>query len=114
MPLSTETSRRFAAEDQVASPIAAILMDAAKNPGISLDSKDVSRVAAGVVEAVAPIVVHATNNEPWYQSRVTWGVIVAGGCSIAKPFIGDLPISTEQTADIVTALATAGKRSASA
>ncbi|WP_058599003.1 hypothetical protein [Aureimonas ureilytica] len=109
MPLSTVTSRRFAAEDLVASPIAAILMDAAKNPGISLESKDVSRVAAGVVEAVAPIVVHATNNEPWYQSRVTWGVIVAGVCTIAKPLIGELPVTAEQTADIVSALTTAGQ-----
>lgn len=107
--MKTYAQKILAAEDLVAPSVSAVLAEAAQNPSISLQREDVSRVTAGVVDAVAPLVQHATNNEPWYQSRVTWGVIVAGLSTIAKPLIGELPISAEQTGDIVNALATAGQ-----
>lgn len=62
-----------------------------------------------VAEEIAPIIVNQANAEPWYQSRVTWGVIIAGASTILKPFVGELPIDAQQTADIVNALATAGQ-----
>jgi len=36
-----------------------------------------------VAEAVAPVIEHLTNNEPWYRSRVSWGAVFAilGGIS---------------------------------
>lgn len=82
---------------------------AANSSGNDLDHKDVTSVAAKVATQVVPVVLNATNNEPWYQSRVTWGVILAAFFTILKPFTGTLPISEEQTADIVNALATAGQ-----
>lgn len=54
-----------------------------------------------IVDAVAPIVAHTTNNEPWYQSRVTIGAIV----SIAIPALGALGISSDVVdADQLTAI----------
>lgn len=43
-------------------------------------------ITQAVVDAVAPIVANATNNEPWYQSRVTWGAILAGFAGILGVF----------------------------
>lgn len=107
--MPTEAQKIMKAEDLIAPAVAAELQSAADNPRLSLQRADVPRVAAGVIQAVAPLVQHATNAEPWYQSRVTWGVIVAGVSTIAKPLVGELPISAEQTVDIVNALATAGQ-----
>ena len=39
------------------------------------------RVEAVVRREVAPQIEHLTNSEPWYRSRVTWGVIVSMGSS---------------------------------
>ncbi|MCB8819962.1 hypothetical protein LJD17_05350 [Microvirga rosea] len=41
-----------------------------------------------MIEEVGPIVAHLTNNEPWYQSRVTWGAIIAAASPILAPIIG--------------------------
>lgn len=54
-----------------------------------------------IVDAVTPIVANATNNEPWFQSRVTIGAIV----SIAVPALGALGVSADVVdADQLTAL----------
>lgn len=37
-----------------------------------------------VVRQVQPIIDHLTNQEPWYQSRVTWGAILAGVAGLAN------------------------------
>lgn len=62
-----------------------VLTKIAHNPRVSLAPADVSKVTNDVEEAVktevTSVVAHATNNEPWYQSRVTWGAII----SIATP-----------------------------
>lgn len=34
-------------------------------------------LAASVAKEVEPIIAHATNQEPWYQSRVTWGALIS-------------------------------------
>jgi hypothetical protein len=42
-------------------------------------------IAQNVVDEVGriPEVQHATNNEPWYQSRVTWGTIISMASGVA-------------------------------
>jgi hypothetical protein len=45
----------------------------ATDPKTDMSRKDVT----DVVNAIEPVIAHATNNEPWYQSRVTWGSIAA-------------------------------------
>jgi len=36
-----------------------------------------------IEKAIQPVLEHLTNNEPWYQSRVTWGAIIAGVAGVA-------------------------------
>lgn len=73
---------------------AAVAM-AASDPTLGVKPRDIVPVTEAVVQKVAPLVLHATNNEPWYQSRVTIGAIV----SIAVPLLGVLGVS----ADVVDA-----------
>lgn len=68
---------------------------AAGDPSLALQPRDITPVTEAVVAGVAPTVLHLTNNEPWYQSRVTIGAIV----SIAVPLLGLAGIS----ADVVDA-----------
>lgn len=60
----------------------------AKDKDVSLQKKDVPVVANDVTKAVNDnvataqkevdaVIENATNSEPWYQSRVTWGAIVS-------------------------------------
>lgn len=58
---------------------------------IGAQAADIARVNP-TVQSIAAQVVNATNNEPWYQSRVTWGALVAGAAGVAGLFgvtIGD-------------------------
>lgn len=55
----------------------------------------VGSIAEAATDAVTPLIDHATNNEPWYQSRVTWGAIAA----IAVPLLGVVGVGS----DIITA-----------
>ncbi|PZO78421.1 MAG: hypothetical protein DI629_12020 [Mesorhizobium amorphae] len=48
-----------------------------------VDMMDASDIKAEVTREVAAVVVNQTNQEPWYQSRVTWGAIFAVGGGIA-------------------------------
>lgn len=51
--------------------------EAAKSPMTATQGSDVQVITSKVLTEVAPIVAHATNNEPWYASRVTWGALLA-------------------------------------
>ena len=45
---------------------------------LPITPEQIAEDAAGAAEAGAdPAVQHATNGEPWYASRVTWGAIIA-------------------------------------
>ncbi|MEI4470909.1 hypothetical protein [Frigidibacter sp. MR17.24] len=68
----------------------------------------ISSTTEAVVAKVAPIVAHATNAEPWYRSRVTWGAIIA----ITAPILSALGVSADVldpdlAVSISTAVATA-------
>lgn len=56
--------------------------------------------------ALAPLLAHATNGEPWYRSRVTWGAIVAGLAPLAGLF-GEA-LSAEHQEGVVQVLVAAG------
>lgn len=42
-----------------------------------------AKVEAAVNKEMNAIITNQTNQEPWYQSRVTWGAIIAVGASVA-------------------------------
>lgn len=51
---------------------------AVNNPATSATTGDRRIIAESVLKEIEPVVLNATNMEPWYQSRVTWGAILAG------------------------------------
>lgn len=63
----------------------------ASNPSSGVQMRDVAPVAEAVTAKVAPALLHATNNEPWYRSRVTWGAIGA----IVLPLLGAIGIGAD-------------------
>lgn len=64
------------------------------------DANPYLSVADAIASTVTAPVLHATNNEPWYQSRVTWGAIV----SIGTGLLGALGVATDWL-DAETAIA---------
>lgn len=58
-----------------------VLLDKAADPKTKMGVEDVKKVEPALTKAVekelAPVIEHLTNQEPWYQSRVTIGALVA-------------------------------------
>lgn len=53
------------------------VVEAVVGDAIATRRPDPAAVAREAAAAVEPVVAHATNAEPWYASRVTWGAIVS-------------------------------------
>lgn len=83
------------AAEAVTRTVLAAVVQASADPTNNLAPTDVAPVTAAVAAKVVPVVLSATNNEPWYQSRVTWGAIA----SITLPLLGVLGV----TSDVVDA-----------
>lgn len=62
-------------------------------------------IAREVVREIGPMVAHATNNEPWYQSRVTIGALISIGTGVLALF--GIVITPDDIATI-TSVALAG------
>lgn len=71
--------------------IAAGVRQVAQDPEAPLSFHDVAPATEALVKEIAPTVIHATNNEPWYQSRVTWGALGA----IVLPLLGYAGITSD-------------------
>ena len=69
----------------------AAVVSAVKEAQLPVDNYTKQVVVDRVVESVAPVVDHLTNNEPWYRSRVTWGAIGA----IALPLLGFVGVGSD-------------------
>lgn len=59
----------------IAHAVTDAVIDAARDPRTDTTAADAGIVSAAVVKEVGPILEHATNNEPFYQSRVMIGSI---------------------------------------
>lgn len=86
----------------IAGAVVAALTAAAANPASGLTKSDVQPVADKVIGQVVPIVEHVANQEPWYQSRVTWGAIVAVGAGLAG--LAGYTLDAEDQAGLVNAV----------
>lgn len=49
----------------------------ALKPATQQEVQRAPQVAYEAAKELAPVLVNMTNNEPWWQSRVTWGAIAA-------------------------------------
>ncbi|OCJ12449.1 hypothetical protein A6U86_05340 [Rhizobium sp. AC27/96] len=60
---------------QIKAQMAEVVTSAVANPKVQAELAAVP----AIIDALTPVVnaiLHSTNNEPWYQSRVTWGSII--------------------------------------
>ena len=64
---------------------------AANSSATDMSTSDTTVAYEKVANNVLPVVEHLTNNEPWYQSRVTWGAIG----SIALPLLGLVGVTSD-------------------
>jgi hypothetical protein len=100
----------MSAETQVAATIAEAVNETAKAPNNNLTPYDAKPVADSLIDKLGPLILNATNNEPWWASRVIWGALLAAAGTIAQPLTGyGLGIDEVKTKEIVDALATGGQ-----
>ncbi|ASP84752.1 hypothetical protein [Sinorhizobium meliloti] len=101
------------AQKKLENKIAAAVITTVANPAVPADAAAAGPIIDAVTSKIAPEIINATNNEPWWQSRVVWGSIVAIAAPLAAPLlswvIGEtVTISAEEQANIAAALAAAG------
>lgn len=77
--------------DAIKAIIASGVREVAFDPNSRLTTAEAGPVAKAITEQVLPGLQHATNTEPWYQSRVTWGAIV----SIGTGLLGAIGVATD-------------------
>lgn len=63
----------------------------AQSPSINLSEASAEKMQSAVVKEMSAVIANQTNQEPWYQSRVTWGALV----SVALPILGALGVATD-------------------
>lgn len=88
--------------------ITGAVASAVRSPETDATQGDIQPIANSVIQKIVPEIINATNNEAWYQSKVTWGVIISAISTIAKPFAGEL-FPADQTAMYAESLATLGQ-----
>lgn len=78
-PLAEIARNRFKANHPIAAAVVEGVRDAALNPNNAMTTADVPAVAEAVQDALArdPVVQNATNQEPFWKSRVWVGLITA-------------------------------------
>lgn len=65
--------------------------EVARDPNTPLTQAEAAPVTKAIITEILPPVLHATNNEPWYQSRVTWGALGA----IVLPILGVIGVTSD-------------------
>ena len=96
-----------------------VIENLVREPSVPLDRNNAPDAAPAIKEAVTqavnvslerditPRLEHLANREPWYQSRVTWGAIVAIGSGILA-LAGYGAVDENQQGRIVELLIAAG------
>lgn len=73
-------------ENAVREAITKGVVNAALDPLTSTETKDAPIVASNVLTQIGPVVSHLSNSEPWYQSRVTLGSLLAAIAGVVGLF----------------------------
>lgn len=79
------------------------VLDKLLDPSTPVENANAEKVASAVTKEIAPIVVNASNAEPWYQSRVFIGLLTAGLGYVGSK-IG-LVIGETETHDLINIVA---------
>ncbi|HEV7291039.1 MAG TPA: hypothetical protein VGN79_01870 [Devosia sp.] len=64
------------------------MFDTITRQDVQVNNQHTDRVAAEITKQVSPVVVNATNSEPWFRSRIFIGVGVAAVSFITSRFLG--------------------------
>lgn len=64
-------------QTQIATGILDTVFKRALQPATQQEVQRAPQVAYEAAKELAPVLVNMTNQEPWYQSRVTWGAVAA-------------------------------------
>lgn len=86
-------------------------LDTLLDPNVPVKNSEAPLVAKRVEQAIKPVVVNATNSEPWYRSRIYIGLIAAGLGAIAQHFGvqisgSDIQLVTNSIPEVVQAVGT--------
>ena len=76
-----------------------------RRDNVPVDNRVAPQVARDLANDLAPVLVNKTNNEPWYQSRVTWGALVSIGTGLGTLLFGVM--WQPQDAELIIAIGTA-------
>lgn len=91
--------------DRLRQKIEAEALRLARREDTEMRYPDAAKVSDAMARAVIPDVLHYTNNEPWYQSKVTWGAIIGGATPIIGLIVGTQLTPEEQAAYVQAAVA---------
>lgn len=91
-------------KDKIADSVAQII----SRNDVAADPSAARPIINAVTNAVVPSVLHATNAEPWYQSRVTWGAILAGAAAVLGIFGKADLLPAEMQGKIIDGVVAAG------
>ena len=75
------------------------------SPTTSATRADAGTIIDAVLATTAPVVAHITNTEPWYQSRVTLGAVLAAAAGVLGAFGYAFPEDVQgKIVDLIVAL----------
>lgn len=102
--MSPSTSQNAKVIMQSQKTVSDAVYAAAADPNNSLTNAQAAEVIPQISAQITPVLVHATNSERWFESRVTIGNYVALGSTIIGPLVGHQFDADEQAT--ITALVT--------
>lgn len=93
------------AQEKLETKIAAAVINAVGDPAVPAQPAAAAPIIDAVTAKIAPEIISATNNEPWYQSRVTLGAILAASAGLLGVFGYAFPAEVQgKVIDLVIAL----------
>ncbi|UHS60628.1 hypothetical protein HRR99_03380 [Agrobacterium vaccinii] len=93
-------------KENIISAIAQGVITGVNSPSTRATASDARTIIDAVERSTAPVVAHITNTEPWYQSRVTLGAILAAAAGLLGVFGYAFPEDVQgKVVDLIVALA---------
>lgn len=93
------------AQEKLETKIASAVINAIGDPDVPAQPAAAAPIIDAVTNKIAPEIIAATNNEPWYQSRVTLGAILAAAAGVLGIFGYAFPAEVQgKVIDLIIAL----------
>lgn len=93
------------AQQKLETKIAAAVINVVGDPTVPAQPAAAAPIIDAVTAKIAPEIIAATNNEPWYQSRVTLGAILAAAAGVVGIFGYAFPAEVQgKVIDLIIAL----------